>query len=1063
MNGRRASKRMRKALFCGLLLALAVCLLLPAAYADDNATTGDGDTHSAASGYGWYREKEYLWKVSLYAGKADTSSRTDPLSDFHFLGDVYLKNTNWTVSSVTRFGCATKAEYLSGTPLAPATGVSIYALENCPAVPIACSKGDLDTVKSFFGSTGTAAFLLNAVADANKTTADALLAGLTCTIGNVTKSGWDLSYLRPDGENNRIPWAVIYEPVIVMRLKDGKTRVAFTATEYALAQLNGWYDWHKSGGKGQWVDNLTHKHLPTSVVLEESWFGYPVYPPTDGKTAWADEDIVNGGGWGMRFLPVSVWETPAVDYDVTAASAGVLTVGEEASVTVRFRNLLENAGTTLCRVKLDGKLLYSRRKTIAGRGELAVTVKVTLNDTDAHTLLADVHSDKLDEDLTPENNKLTLKLYAKEDDRPKPEFSCLLEGDEAEADGKGSVWVTWTNAGGTSAPVLCELYAGGEGTNCRVYAETCTLEPGTAVTDCLFYPVYGSEPLELIARIRYADRADEKDPEDNESRTWVFPTVRDTAIWDFSAVSITLSDPEIPSGGTLTAVFRTENKSPSPQTDIPVELLLNGTVIGTWLTDYAPNGSNTRTASFPVTESGLCLIAVRVNWAGRRLEDNPSDNLVTAQATVLSTVDFAVTAMVGQETVETGETMTVFFDAENRSPDEGFTAVPVELLEGDTPVWSQELDFGPGECFTLRVTYPSPGTETGYFPVTARIRWEDRFTESDPDNNSLTVYAERVAPAADVLLEAVTPNASYLAGSEVITTFRLYNETSVPLTDTRPGSVRLTVQSGSGQTVYTAVRTDVVCPSDGANLIWFRWTVPDSCAGRTVVCTAVLTGTGNAPNGRSDTDTASLTVAVRAPEEADTPDTRYERIRPTGWTDGTDTYPAAGAQSAYWEEWTCANGTFTRLTRTVNPTLGDVRAVPDPKAFSAVRTGDRQWYLPSGYGFSLSFDPAVYYAACPEGVTGYQSANVYYPEYGYGSRVLHTSLTAGEDGLFTLPGAEGLHFLPLWMPDGLYRILVCASDCWTPAGMLSGKCVCSDLTVSHSAYDGWYLGTGGNG
>ncbi len=1055
-------KRMRNVLFLGLLLAIAFCLLLPAAYADDNATTGDGDTHSAASGYGWYREKEYLWKVSLYAGKADTASRTESLSEFHFLGDVYLKNTNWTVSSGTRFGCATKAEYLDGTELAPATGVDIYALSGCPAVPIACSDGDLDTVKSFFGSTGTTAFLLNAVTDANGTSAETLLAGLTCTIGNVKKSGWDPSFLRPDGENNRIPWAVIYEPVIVMRLKDGKTRVAFTATEYALAQLNGWYDWHKSGGKGQWVDNLTHKHLPTSVVLEESWFGYPVYPPTDGKTAWSDWDIVDGGGWGMRFLPVSVWEEPAVDYAVTAASAGVPTVGEETAVTVRFRNRMENAGTTLCRVKLDGKLLYSRRKTIAGRSELIVTLKVTLDDTNAHTLLSEVHSDKLDEDLTPENNKLTLKLYAKEDDRPKPEFSCLLEGDEAEADGTGSVWVTWTNAGGTTTPVLCELYAGGERPGCRVYAETRTLEPGTATTDCLFYPVSGSEPLELIARIRYAGRADETDPDDNESRTWVFPTLRDTDEWDFSAVSLTLEDTEITYGGSVSAVFRTANRTPSAQTDIPVELLLNGTVIASWLTDYAPNGSSKRTVSFPVTESGLCLVTVRVNWDGRRMETNPSDNLLTAEATVLPAVDFAITAMSGQDTVETGETMTVCFEAENLSPEESFSSVPVELLEGDTAVWSQALDFGPGDGYALKVTYPSPGTKTGSFTVTARVRWEERDTESDPTNNSRTICAERVEPPEDILLEAVTPNVSYLAGSEVISTFRLYNETSVPLTDTNPGSVRLTVQSGSGQTVYTAVRTDVVCPSDGANLVWFRWSVPDSCAGKTVVCTAVLTGTGNAPNGRSDTDTASLTVAVRAPEEADTPDTRYERIRPTGWTDGTDTYPAAGAQSAYWEEWSCVNGNFIRLTRSAAPMSGDVRAVPDPKAFSAVRTGDRQWYLPSGYGFSLSFDPAVYYAACPEGVTGYQSANVYYPEYGYGSRVLHTSLTAGEDGLFELPGAEGLHFLPLWMPDGLYRILVCASDCWTPAGMLSGKCVCSDLTVSHSAYDGWYLGTGGN-
>ena len=78
---------------------------------------------------------------------------------------------------------------------------------------IACG-GDIDTVKAYFGSTGTLNTVLNAIASKNGTTAYGLLSGKSFTIGGETKSGWSSSYLLPNGTSNRVPWVIIYEPML---------------------------------------------------------------------------------------------------------------------------------------------------------------------------------------------------------------------------------------------------------------------------------------------------------------------------------------------------------------------------------------------------------------------------------------------------------------------------------------------------------------------------------------------------------------------------------------------------------------------------------------------------------------------------------------------------------------------------------------------------------------------------------------------------------------------------------------------------------------------------------
>lgn len=92
-----------------------------------------------------------------------------------------------------------------------------------------------------------------------------LVKNKTFTIGGVTKSGWSSDYLLPSGTTNRIPWVIVYEPIVKMHLKDRVNTVAFTATEYVISAEYGWYDWYKSVGKGQNVGIVPYRHLPSSV------------------------------------------------------------------------------------------------------------------------------------------------------------------------------------------------------------------------------------------------------------------------------------------------------------------------------------------------------------------------------------------------------------------------------------------------------------------------------------------------------------------------------------------------------------------------------------------------------------------------------------------------------------------------------------------------------------------------------------------------------------------------------------------------------------------------------
>ena len=296
-----------------ILALLLLCItLLPASYfsfaegGDDNAGTGSGGTGSKVDGKGFYRSGEWMYKVSVYVGLSDTAiTSTSFYYGYKNIGDpVFVKPSNFSLPNGVFFGKYNKVEYLRGKGLDVDPNPSVI-VDNPPAIPIT-NGGTLSAVKDYFGDSLTLKMLINNIAKQQGTTWEGLVKNIEFTI-NGKKGKQNPNDILPikgadNKYKNKVPWVIIYEPVTIAHLKDGSTKLAFTATEYALAQKNELFNFFYSGKDAQYIAGMTHCNLPNSVVLEKGWFDYTAFPPTKNNEKWDDTRIIRGGGWGMRIM-----------------------------------------------------------------------------------------------------------------------------------------------------------------------------------------------------------------------------------------------------------------------------------------------------------------------------------------------------------------------------------------------------------------------------------------------------------------------------------------------------------------------------------------------------------------------------------------------------------------------------------------------------------------------------------------------------------------------------------------------------------------------------------------
>lgn len=769
---------MKRILCIILLLATLMSAFTVSAFADDNAQSGNGDTQGATTGYAWYYSYQYLWKVTLFVGKSDKVSKTSNLqNDFHRIGTVVMKKTGWTVSSSVKFGSGTKVDYYSGDSLTMDTSPIIISDANCPKIPIVCDGGEVETVKLYFGSTGTVSTILNAIADAKCATKKDILASLVFSIGGQSKMGWDISYLEPNGTSNRVPWVIVYEPMVVLNLKDNVTKLAFTATEFAICELNGWYQWNKGDGTGQGCSMLTQRHIPTSVQLEESWFGYPVYDVTDDSQKWDYNDVVKGGGWGMRWLPIAVQEPEykEIDYGVYFEATDTPVADSNGSIAVTWRNYKSETGTVLCEVYRASSKIWSETLTLAGGSMVTSTINVFYFGTVSQTFTAKINYDYRNQETNP-NNNIATKTVTPTDQSIDDTYdfsvsnisvtpSTVYQGEYVTVSFISDNW----NMDVAYNDILVELLVG----NTVVKSEYVDFSAYGRNSHTYSVPMSTLGSQTITARINWSYRYGEDNAYNNSTST----TATVNKYYEFSVSSLQITPTTCYENDTVTVTFRTDSWDRyNAYNDIPVQLLYNGEVIYTEYVDYAAYGGKNHTLNLNVGGTvGVNNIKVRVNWPNHSSEINPNNNETsTVQVTVKPKIDLTIQAITPNSDYRAGMTVVTSYRIYNNNrhniiPSHNNTvSFEAYYYNGSTKVvissqtWKQAvIPAYDNNLVYFKWTVPSNiAGKTVY--CKAVVNSENGFDEYDTTNNTATltrtVAKVNTSQTPDTQYEETKPN-----------------------------------------------------------------------------------------------------------------------------------------------------------------------------------------------------------------------------------------------------------------------------------------------------------------
>ena len=327
--------------------------------------------------------------------------------------------------------------------------------------------------------------------------------------------------------------------------------------------------------------------------------------------------------------------------------------------------------------------------------------------------------------------------------------------------------------------------------------------------------------------------------------------------------------------------------------------------------------------------------------------------------------------------------------------------------------------------------------------------WESNGTNNEKEIECFAQYPLKLVP--------IEPNAPYRESTEVITSYWLVNNGSIGCKPSDNISVRFKVYKPNGTLITTVTKTQVVCPGNDKNLVYFKWAVPTGLNGNDVTVTAEIIGSG------TSFFSVSSRYGTRKYDLYQTPDTQYEETMPSGFT--VPSAPSSKSDRATWYEYSY-NGTSFVKTNYGIASIGNSCTI-EPATGSTAEYSGGKWIMKSGYGISVKLSTAMtlwiseYASAKTDSYTQPQYFTALYPEYKYflssdKCTTLTVSGSYAELPVFKTYGK--VHFTPLWYPDGNYTVSVIASDCWTPAGMISATSVSNTITISGSAYDDWYVG-----
>ena len=466
-----------------------------------------------------------------------------------------------------------------------------------------------------------------------------------------------------------------------------------------------------------------------------------------------------------------------------------------------------------------------------------------------------------------------------------------------------------------------------------------------------------------------------------------------------------------------------------------------------WATDstsksvvYAPGATYT-------AEEDVTLYAV---WQERNYDFSVSDLTVTP------------------DEIEQYGKVTVKFRVDNWDRNLPYANIPVEVLLNGEVIYSTTVNFSAygvqNIVFGLNVG-ASLGTQT----LVARINWADHESETRTGNNS-TSATYNVKKVVETSTSVVSVNGEYTEGSQVISSFFVGNEGSsdiLPEDNVSFDFLVYTLENGTVKVVSQQTWSKVVIPANGRNLVYFKWTIPANSAGTTYFCKGTITHENADKEQNSDNNTTEYAVVATDYNSSQTPNTRFEKNAPAGYSPNT-TAPAAKAGSATWNMWVYENGRLA--LKSYGITVGNTTptVTPGSGCLTAEKVGVT-WKMKSGYGIALSWNPALiaksgYIMPGTDAYTEAQSVYATFPEFGFSmanEKYRTLEKVGGAYGFIANPNAdknERVHFIPVYVQDGSYTVSVTATQIWTPAGMLTAIRNANTLTIDGTVYDDYYQG-----
>lgn len=467
-----------------------------------------------------------------------------------------------------------------------------------------------------------------------------------------------------------------------------------------------------------------------------------------------------------------------------------------------------------------------------------------------------------------------------------------------------------------------------------------------------------------------------------------------------------------------------------------------------WATDstsksvvYAPGATYT-------AEEDVTLYAV---WQERNYDFSVSDLTVTP------------------DEIEQYGKVTVKFRVDNWDRNLPYANVPVEVLLNGEVIYSTTVNFSAygvqNIVFGLNVG-ASLGTQT----LVARINWVDHESETRTGNNS-TSATYNVKKVVETSTSVVSVNGEYTEGSQVISSFFVGNEGSsdiLPEDNVSFDFLVYTLENGMIKVVSQQTWSKVVIPANGRNLVYFKWVVPSDSAGTTYFCKGTITHENAAKEQNSDNNTTEYAVVATDYVSSQTPNTRFEKNAPAGYSPNT-TAPVAKAGSATWNMWVYEGGRL--VLKSYGITVGNTTptVTPGSGCLTAEKVG-ATWKMKSGYGITLNWNPALvaksgYIMPGADAYTEAQEVYATFPEFGFSmvnEKYRTLEKVGGAYGFIANPNAdknERVHFIPVYVQDGSYTVSVTATQIWTPAGMITAIRNANTLIIDGTIYDDYYVGS----